>query len=298
MTTMGDLVNEVRSMLTGSLAEELNVTSDAYVAGSGRLTLKYARRSVQPGAVLCAGLNTFYVMSSDTSGQNLEVLAQMDGGVDENLDSGTIVRIKPRHTTWAIFREINGEINAMGSPSNGLYAYGAYSSPVDWVSGTYPLPDTWTETPTRLLMVRYHQRGLDSWRRIAADWQADRNAVLIPGPQPDASEIEFYFAFPFKQAGSLADDIATLGISPHMADIPGLGAAANLSRTNEGRRQQVHSQGDPRRPQEVAAGANVGVAREYDRLQNDRIAEEQTRLIQLFGYWTPMPGVSAGVTSQ
>lgn len=293
MTTMADLVAEVHSMIMGSMPSEISLLAENYTPGDSTLTLLYPKKTLNAGSIISVGLNTFQILAADAVGQVLTVYAKADGGPDLPASSGDLVRIKPRYTDWSVFREINGEIITMSSPASGLYAVATFTSTPDYVNGTYTLPVEWTAIPQRLLRVRYQKLGTDSFQTLRnAEWQPESQQVRIYGAQPGASQIEFTFAFPFSVTDSLTTDVTTLGLSTFTQDIPGLGAAANLLRATEGRRQQVFSQGDPRRPDEISPGANIGLSREFARIQSERISQEAARLLTQYGYQMSVGGVT------
>lgn len=295
MATVGDKVEEVRSMLRGSLSDELSVLDDDYAVGTNRLTLRYPKPNLQPGTIVTCGLNTFYCLSVTSNGSTMTVHPSADGGPEVAVSHGEVIRIKPAHTTWAIFREWCNELEALSSPEVGLYGYGSFDAQPDYANNVYRFPDTGaflTLTPIRLLSARYQVRGFDQWQRIhGVEWQPEHRAVRVYGSVPNAAFLRFIFAFPFLRPDDLSTTTTSLGLTATNDDIPGLGVAARLSLSDEARRNMIAPQGDPRRPTEVMAGANIGVARMFQAKQAQRIAQESARLLGLFGY-TQMTGVS------
>lgn len=300
MTTVGTLVEEVRSLLQGTMPDELSVLDGDYNPGDGRLVLRYPKPNLQVGSLVSAGLGTFYVLAVDSAGRTLTVHPQVDGGPDVAVPSTTIVRMRPQYTDWSIFREWNGEAASLSSPLNGLYAYNQFTAITDYVAGIYPLPSPqWDgQTPVRLLGARYQHQVTLSWQRTSAEYQPDTREVRVYGDQPTALQFEFIFAFPFGQATALSTDPSTLGFTEHTWDIPGLGAAANLTRGGEARRNQLAAQGDPRRAQEVPPGAQIGVSRAFAQIQEQRIAEERTRLQAEIPPWQSPIGVQPWAVSR
>ena len=292
MTLLRDMVEETRSMLQGTLADEISILQGAYTPGSGAVQLQYPKKNLQPGSLISVGLNTFYVLGADASGQNLAVHASADGGPDVAVAGGEVVRIRPRYSTWAIFREIQREIQTMSSPRSGLYAFGSFTASTNWLNGTYPLPASWApQQPVKLLMARYKAFGRQWWQRIEAEWQPDQNMVRIFGVQPRGGSVEFVLSFPYLTPTTLDDVAAALGLNEFTDNIPCLGAAANLSRSGEARRNQTTAQGDSRRPNEVPPGSILGVSREFARQQQEQINDETARLVSMFGYWKPQVGL-------
>jgi hypothetical protein len=109
--------------------------------------------------------------------------------------------------------------------------------------------------------------------------------------------MEFIFATGFVTPTRLEDDLVACGVTDNLSDIPILGAASMLALSNEGRRVQPLSQGDSRIAAEVGLGSNIGVSRELARRQAERISEESSRLLGLYGYKNQVPlGALAGST--
>lgn len=297
MTTVGDLCSEVRSKLQGSLPDVLNVLAADYVPGSGALSLRYPTVNLTQGSVISVGLNTFYVMESDQAGQSLRVYPKADGGPDVAAAAGDLALTSPRYTTWSIFREMGNEIASLTSPMNGLYGYGTVQYNTDYTFGVYHLPTpAWDAFyPLRILSSKYLRNGSSQqWQRMeGATYQPENRSIRVLGNPPVGSFVEFVLAFPFNLPTSLTQDVATLGMPAQAQGVPGLGVCATLSRSTEGRRNQIMSQGDSRRPTEVPAGANLGPARDWAQDYAAAIREEQARLVQQFGWKRPnVAGIS------
>lgn len=285
---MSDLVDKVRSRINGSFQERMNVLDADYVTGSGVVNLRYAAPELQSGALLSVGLNTFYVLNNTSDGRTLQVIDRADGSFDNNLPAGTRGFCKPRHTTWAIFRELSDQIVGMASPYSGIYQPVAFEANIDRLNGTYELPQDWQDDalqPMKLVGMRQRQMGTDKWNDVDnfVEWQPERWQVQVYGDLPMGSLLEFTFGFPFRRPQSLVDDTATLGMTEQTTtDIPTLGAAANLFLSGEGRRIQPSAQGDSRRPTEVPITSSTSVAREWRREQMEAVNAERSRLQKLF----------------
>lgn len=294
MTTVGALIEQVRVMMTGSLIDNMNVLDADYTAGSGQIVMRYGKL-IAPGGLVCVGATTFYVWDVSSDKKTLTVQAGTDGSPDVDIPSDTIVRLQPSVTNFQMFDEWNRQALALSSPFNGLFSYGSFGSAPDYTSGTYPFPDTapWNNnTPVRLLVCRYRPFGVDYWvTETRATWQPDEHVVRLPGPQPSSDTIQFVFAFGFNRATDFSTDPTTLGFSENNWDIPGLGVAATMHRTWEGRRVQPLAQGDARRAEEVQAGANIGVARDWALMRQQRINEELARQIALYPFKMPVGGI-------
>jgi hypothetical protein len=296
MTTMADLVAEVRSMLSGSMGDELTTLSEPYIAGSGLLNFQYAKRAMSAGATLSVGLNTFYVLEVASQGAQAVVLPSYDGGPDADAPLGSIVRVKPRFTNWAIFRELSQEFATMSSPTSGIYSAQWFASPVDWSYGVYDLPDIYGD-PIRLIRSRAQISGTTEWQPInSAEWQPEQRAVKTADIPDGASLVEFTFAMPFGAPASLEDELSDLGLPPEAEDIPTLGACVGLSLSGESRRAQPYAQGDTRRAEEVPIGASTSISREFSRAYRSRLNDEAARLLSVYGYYSQVASMRDGRT--
>ena len=290
MPNVAALVDQARSMLLGGFADEASLVGTPYVAGSGLLNLRYPKKQVIVGSLLSVGLNTFYVLEASSDGSNLVVLEGYDGGPSEDAPSNTVVRVRPVYTTWAIFREIAQEIAELSSPQHSLFKPLAITYTRNWTDDTYPWPETETTPPIRLVRGRYQIPGTQAWGNIqSAEWMREQNMTRVRSSVSDANVIELTYAMPFTVPSSLTDTLETIGLSGNLVNVPSLGAASSLALSGEGRRQQPFAQGDPRRPQEVSPGANIGVSRAWEKQKQDMIAAEHARLVREFPWAMAMP---------
>lgn len=287
-----DAVDTVRSMMTGALIDEISVLAQPYdPATDSVIHLKYPRRTLMPGSVLCVGLNTFVAMSVSGDGETVEIIPSMDGGPNVAAAENEIVRIKPQFTTWAIVRELQSEIDAMSSPDVGLYQpipMTTANNPTFYSNGVFAVPPLADgRIPVRLLRAEHRPlMGTDQWVAFTeCEYRIEDATVRVFWRDWTNTDLRFTFAYTFGgPIASLDDNLEDFGIWNQIADIPILGAALVMALGWEGRRVQPFSQGDSRRAGEVVAGANSSLARQFAARKQQRINEESARLIQLFGY--------------
>jgi hypothetical protein len=279
-------------MMTGALLDEISVLAEPYdPITDDKIVLKYPKRAIAQGSVLCVGLNTFMAMNVSADGTNVEVLPSMDGGPNEAAPKGEVVRVRPQFTTWAIVRELQSEIDAMSSPDVGLYWPKVYEfAALDRVNGTYllPYPDPETMFPFRLLRAEYRINGTDAWQQFTgAQYQPEGRTIRVFFDEPGAIAYRFTMAMTFGQIVGLDSLLDDIGVTNFVSDIPILGAASTMAVGWEGRRTQPFSQGDSRRSAEVGVGSNISLARQFQVRQREAVNGELARLINLFGYKTP-----------
>jgi len=285
MTTIASLVNDVRRMVYGSMPETLNLIQTSASAGQTSIQLELGVDGIQKGMLLSSGLNVWFVKGVYSTENTVFVIPGYDGSPEQAVAAGDKVYVKPRLTDWYAFGVINNELRKMSSPDNGLYKIGTWVAEVDSTYQTYDVP-TAAQGMINLLRVRWRYPATeDVWIDLDPKYykwvySGDQNRVRILIAIPSGTEIEFTYKAPFTLASTLADDpVADCGLSETMLDIPVLGAAATLLRTTEARRNQVTTQGDSRRPEEVSMSANSSIAREVQRQYEQRIQQEMARLV-------------------
>lgn len=285
MTTVQDLVSDVRRRVYGSMTENVNLIQTSASAGQTTLQLELGVDGIQKGMLLSSGLNVWFVKGVYANDNTVFVIPGYDGSPQQAVTAGDMVYVRPRMTDWFAFNALNDILRRLSSPENGLYKVGTWTAEVDATYQTYVVP-TAAEDMTNILRVRWRVPGTTDvwtdlpdrmWRWV---YSADQNVIRILRNIPSGTDVEFTYKAPFTLATTLDDDpVADCGLTDSMLDIPALGAAAMLLRTTEARRTQVSTQGDSRRPEEVPVTANSSIASQLDREFKNRVQEEMIRLV-------------------
>jgi hypothetical protein len=283
MTTMKDLVADTRRLTYGSMSDQLNFLASDYVAASTSLVMTLDVTPITPGMILSSGLNVWYVTAVNTSTKTVTVYPGYDNSYTSLVTAGEPVMIRPRVTDWLLFNSVNDVIRAMSSSTYGLYKEGSWLDTVDSIWQTYDIP-TVAQGMTNLVKAQIRYIGSpDLWLDLPANTvkvQRTENVIRLTRDYPAGTEFRFIYRAPFVTAPALSTDVVTYcGLTDSMVDIPPLGATAELLRSTESRRTQIHNQGDPRRADEVPTTSNAGIAREMQRRFEDRVSDEYVRLI-------------------
>jgi hypothetical protein len=283
MTTIQDMVNDVRRMVYGTLTDQINLAEISASAGSTTLQLELGVKGIQTGSMLSSGLNVWFVKGINEPNREVYVIPGYGGAPIDPVGAGDIIYIRPRMTDWYAFNAINDELRRLSSTSQGLFKVGQWQTLSDPIYQTYDVPSQ-AQNMTRLVRVRFRWPGTtdlysdlptSAWR-----WMAEDNRVQLLRNIPSGVQVQFVYQAPFSQAQSLADDpVEDCGLSESMLDIPPLGAAVSLLRTTEARRNQVQTQGDARRASEIPATANSAAADKLEREYRDRVDGEYARLM-------------------
>ena len=285
MSTVQDMVADVRRKVYGSMTENVNLIQTSASAGQTSIQLELGVDGIQKGMLISSGLNVWFVKGVYSTDNTVFVVPGYDNSPQNAVAAGDIVYVRPRMTDWYAFNAINDQLRRLSSPDAGLYKVGTWVADVDATYQTYIVPPEATDM-VNVLRVRWRWPGTtDVWTDIPDRYYRwmfsnEQNLIRILISIPSGTEIEFTYKAPFSQATSLSQDpVADLGLSESMVDIPSLGAAIDLLRTTEARRNQVSTQGDSRRPEEVSMTANSSIATQMEREYRQRIMDEMSRLV-------------------
>ena len=293
MTRMIDLIADTRRIAYGSMADQLNFLGQDYPLGDGNLYMMMDVANITPGMVLSSGLNVWYVVGTEPANKRVMVYPSYDNSRNDALSTGAPVMIRPRVTDWLLFNYINDIVTSLSSPTYGLYREGSWTAQTDAIWGTYDIPVE-ARNMTNLLRVQVrYPTSTDSWMDVPSnmvEWQPENNLVRLRSWVPNGTDVKFDYRAPFAKAVEITDDaVVDMGLSESMLDIPPLGAAVRLLRTTESRRVQIHNQADPRRADEVQAGANSNAASDMAREFRDRVSAEYIRLVNRNPYKQVFP---------
>lgn len=289
MTTCNDLIGITRDRyLLGGAGEKRNRLAANYSPGGGTLTFLYDPLGVTAGGTLSIGLNTFYVYAVDKGSRTATVEGGYQGSTDVAANTGDTVVASPRYPDFQIFTALNEELLALSSAGVGLYQMKQTQFAFNSSRIGYDLPGV-TDI-IQVHSVRYAQT--DSFQRTPnfppGSWSLERNYLvgensstfslkLFQGAQPGQSVTVLYRA-PFTPFTSVGQDVSVTGVPTSALDLPPMGAALRLGVGREIRRNDITSQGDTRRAEEVGPGAAAASWRGLMGLRMTRIQEEVAAL--------------------
>lgn len=284
-TTVDDWLWETKRHLYTGAKEKRNKLSSSLSLSATSVSLTYDPGIVQQGTKLSVDLEDMYVWT--TSGNTAEVDRGQFGTTAASHDSGSVVIVDAKFSDAEIFRALN---DALRSLSARLFRMRTVDLTYDPVSFAFNLTDV---TNVRdIYGVYYESVGADDdWPEVRG-WSLKRNqstsdfasgfALTIPYADP-SSTVRVLYRAPFAQFSALTDNIlATTGLPTSAFDIPPLLAAIQLTDGREIRRNFNETQGDPRRAEEVPAGANLGSNRNLRIRAEQRIMEEHMNLLRAY----------------
>jgi hypothetical protein len=300
MTSGQQLIDETRGHLLAGMQEQRNRLLAPYTAGQTTLSFAYPiagtnTSSITPGKVIEVGTTLFYVWATNQTANTATVQGGWDSTVDANQPVNATVTVSPRFPQARIVQALNEELSVLCAPTNGLFQMATLEFPYIAVVAGYDLP-----TAPNLILevydVRYDIPGPSKkWPRIErVNWRYESGAetssfpsgqslTLSAGGYPGFNVRVFYkAAFNPALTNLTADAAAATGMAATMLDIPPLGAAIRLMAGREIKRNFIEGQPDTRRSTEVPPGAIMRADTGLAMLRQQRIAEEKSRLQQLW----------------
>ena len=290
MTTAQAMVTEVKTRyLVAGANEQRNQLAADYTAGATTMAFKYDLNGIQAGVTLSIGLDVFYVWSADASAKTAIVSGGQQGATAASHTTGDDVWVSPRYSDFSIFTALNQEIDALDSP--GFFQVKQTELVYNAARVGYDLPGT---DITTVLSIRYddNQPYARTPRLSANDYRLERN--YLPGENSSTTSLKLLRGgFPgrnvtvlyktgFTTFTNLSDNATITGLPSSAWDIPPMGAALRLGLGREIRRNDMSSQGDTRRAEEVGAGAVAASWRNLQAQYFKRIQDETYRLQQQY----------------
>ena len=278
---MSQMVGEVRRLTYGTLTEQLNLIKSDYTALQTEIFLDMDTNQIQPGMILSSNLNVWYVRTVNNGARSVLVIPGYDNSPQVAGSAGDFVYIRPRMTQWYAFSQLNNQFRALSSPSNGLFRLGMWETEINPVYQTYVFPEELNIEG--IIRIKYRMPGTpDVWYELenkSYRVYGDKVQLLYHVPS-GGSRLQFTYRTPYSLATTLDDNVEeVVGLPAIAQDIPPLGVAVQQLRTTESRRNQVQSQTDARRSDEVTPTANNTDAQRLERVYQRRVNEEYVRQI-------------------
>lgn len=285
MTTFQETIANARLHLMTSGTEkvaQLNAGIDNVVT---QLTLKYDAPNIADGAILGIDLEEMYVVAK--AGLVVTVIRGFNSSIPASHNIDQIIRINPKFSDYRLGKYVNEALDDLSG--DGLF----------WIDSL-----DFNYTPSRHAYNLNAPSLIDVWRvRFAypgnefhwmdvpkCDWLADlaadttdfpngKSLLLIKGGFVPGHKVRVSFKSAFTSLTLPADDVATVGKLHRQAHkMLGLGAGINALGGREIKRTFLDRQPEPRRAQEVPAGAANQAILPLIRMYQSDLRRERRRL--------------------
>ena len=309
-TTFGDLIEKVYRRVMGGVRErtvQIDNTNGLDSDDPEVVVIGPQAVAMAPGVILSVEMELMYVTAWNPAINTATVIRGYFGSNQTAHAFGTVCYINPRYSRYDIGVAINDDLRSLSSPSNGLFRVGVAELTYNPVFQGYALgalPDNFidiievryriappyrTFPPIRkwkvvrgvpdpvfpsghgLILYESGWPGLPIYVMYSAPFiklvDTGDSVLRTPGTNDEAAPVNGYYQ------GALVSNLR-----PTMIDIPVLGAEIDLTLPREISRNFMESQPDPRKAQEVVAGAVAGSVNALILRRQQRISEEATRL--------------------
>lgn len=295
MDTVG-FVNLIRSYIQPGRIPVVDKLAAPYTPpDQGSLKVKYGMRGLSAGSVLSVGWSDFYVWGYDPSSKTATVQDGWGGSPQRPAGIDELLQVMPRWTDWQLLQQANAELRSLSGQGGLWERLVCYHS---WDGAHRAFNLEFERDVDRVLMVEAESARTWEW------WQLNPSSYRLTASAhsdeyPSGQSLTLYdldFLTPGRRlriTGSAPllplepdafDAAAAVGLAESAIDVPALGVAARLASLEEGRRQQLDAQGDPRRAEQVSMSAWTAVGRDLRRLYDRRLAEERSNLLAYTPY--------------
>lgn len=290
MTTVGELIDETKRHLYGSYRPEINILAADIDASVTTLTLTDAANLLAPRSVIGIDDELLYVRA--VAGTTVTVLRGYNSTAASH-SADAIIEVNPSFPTVSIRNALRDDIRSWRAD---MYQ-------VETIEVSTSVTTSWHDLGANediygIIEARMAPSSVNSWDQWpvvgvrlvrSGDFASGVGVHVLDAPLYELGvagtrELRVTVAKPFS-VDVFTDNVnlqTTVGLASSMIDIPPLGALARLVPTREVLRNALEVQGQPRRAEEVQAGALLQTGTGLLRLRDKRLSEEAMRLRELW----------------
>lgn len=287
--TVGDVVGRIQNVVYGAHWPALDKLAEDLDTSETDVTLTYSADNVKAGGWLCVDYEDMRSWTNP-SANVVTVERGMRGSVAATHTNGALVEVNPRFSKFRILEEIKDEIRSW---PRGIYAVATVELDAGSSDDALDLGSPSGVNVLRLLRAsRSPSSSVETWPRVDARLATRADTTDFPSgyavefsPLGEAATIRVAYAFDFDlDSFDPAIDLSVLGMSDNQADIVQWGAAWRLLASDEANRSADLAQHRSRRAEEVPPSARLRPAAFYKQMRDDRLKDEQARLLSEFGW--------------
>lgn len=285
---VSDLVSQVNNRLLAGIREQRNKLSAAVTdLTTGSLAFTYELGGIKAGAAVYVDLEGFYVWDTDDAGKTAVVERGQFGSTAATHAINTVAFVNPRFPKADIVRALNDELVDLSSPANGLFRMRTVELTFNVATVGYDLTGVSNVEDVYQVQAKYPWLQ-GNWKPVdKVDIQRVSNltdfpsgfALFLSGGGFPGNTLRVLYKDKFSPVVNLTDDVNSVsGLTSDANDILVLGAQLRLMAPREAKRSFMEAQGDPRRAEEVPAGASRASIQAVAALREQRIRDEAARM--------------------
>lgn len=282
-------INDVRvNFLAGGHPERRNLLSIALGDTTGTsVVLTHEVTGIAPNSRISIGLEDMHVYTVNPTTKTLTVTRGDYGTTAATHSADDVVLVGSLHSNAAILDTFNDVLKELAG--RGLYDVDhvelTFSSATDGydLTGTTNLIEVIDVETKAFIRTDWHRLDISEWRLVQTaetDDFASGNALLLTHGRVayNGQPLRVWYKKRFTGLTTLTEDIETAsGLSDDAYDLLPLGAAVRLSSGTPLLRNDLMYQPDPRRADEVPAGATIAAPSNLRRIYEQRIRQELDR---------------------
>jgi hypothetical protein len=288
MATGTTVINRTLRQLLSGTVEKRNKLAANVTATAASVVFSYDLDGIRNGTVFEVDSELFYVWEVNTGTKTATVERGFNGTTAAAHTAGTAATVQPRFPRQQILEAVNDELADLSSPMHGLYQVKSFDEDYNGSDDIMNLP----QVSSLIDLIGVHIRITDDnyeWVRkvrIVRDLPTDdfSSGIGIRFLQPvRQGRLRIVYKAPFTALTAESQNLVTYaGLPATCEDIVNLGVQIRMMAPRELKRNFTESQGDTRRPDEVASGAVTNSITNLLRMRRDRITAEAHRLQRLY----------------
>lgn len=284
MSTVAQLVNRTQRQVLSGTVEERNKLAAPMTATATTVSFQYELNGIRAGSIIQVDSELMYCWEVNIGSKSATVERAFNGTVAVAHLATAYVIVNPRFPRAQILEAINDELSDLSSPMNGLFRVKTvdinYNGSDRMIN--FPVFDDvidLVEVRIRYLSSDYIKIPKVALTRNLPTSDFGSGMALTLNQTTRSGQLRVSYKTGFGKLQNETDDIQTIAGYPQYAeDILVIGAQIRLVAPREIKRNFTESQGDPRRSDEVAAGAVGASITNLLRMRRDRITAEAAKL--------------------
>lgn len=284
MSTLAQLVNRTQRQLLSGVVEERNKLAGALTATATSVVFQYELAGIRAGSIIQVDSELMYVWEVNTGTKTATVERAFNGTIGAAHLTSAYVIVNPRFPRHQIIEAINDELQDLSSPMHGLFRVKSvdinYNGSDRMIN--FPVVEDvidLTEVRIRYLSTDYLKVPKVALTRNLPTSDFGSGIALTINQTVRSGQLRVSYKTGFGRLVNESDDVQAIAGYPLSAeDILVIGAQIRLVSPREIKRNFTESQGEPRRAEEVTAGAVGSSITNLLRMRRDRITAESAKL--------------------
>ena len=284
MSTVAQLVNRTQRQILSGTVEERNKLAAPLTATATTVSFQYELNGIRAGSIIQVDSELMYCWEVNVGAKTATVERAFNGTVASAHLTNAYIIVNPRFPRHQILEAINDELSDLSSPMNGLFRIKTvdinYNGSDRMIN--FPVFDDvidLVEVRVRYLSSDYIKIPRVALTRDLPTSDFGSGMALTLNQTVRSGILRISYKTGFSKLQNEVDDVQTLSGFPQYAeDILVIGAQIRLVAPREIKRNFTESQGEPRRSDEVAAGAVGSSITNLLRMRRDRITAEAAKL--------------------